>query len=106
MDESTEGTLLRIYVGENDRAGKLPLYEALVLKAREAGLAGATMLRGVVGYGRGSVVHTAKIFSLSEELPMVVEIVDRTEKVERFLPVLKQTAPSALTTLEKVRILS
>lgn len=100
-----EGYLLRIFVGESDKVGHRPLYEVIVLKAREAGLAGATVLRGVMGYGKNSVLHTAKILRLSEDLPMVVEIVDSLEKVESFLPELDGMITDGLVTLEKVRVL-
>src|SRR6476661_3057617 len=82
-----DGYLLRIFVGESDRHGHLPLYESIVLKAREQGLAGATVLRGVMGFGKHSVLHTAKILRLSEDLPMVVEIVDSLDKIESFVKV-------------------
>ena len=100
-----DGYLLRIFVGESDRHGHHPLYETIVLKAREAGLAGATVLRGVMGYGRHSVLHTAKILRLSEDLPMVVEIVDSLEKIERFLPQLDEMIRDGLVTLERVRVI-
>lgn len=99
-----EGYLLRIFVGESDRYGRKPLYEAVVLKARESGLAGATVLRGVMGYGKNSVLHTAKILRLSEDLPIVIEIVDGLEKIEAFLPVLDEMIQDGLVTLEKARI--
>lgn len=95
--------LLRIYVGESDRHGHHHLYEAIVLKARESGLAGATVLRGVMGFGKNSVLHTAKVLRLSEDLPMVVEIVDSLEKVEEFLPLLDEMISDALVTIEKVK---
>jgi len=95
-----EGYLLRIFVGESDKHGHLPLYEAIVLKAREAGLAGATVLRGVMGFGRHSVMHTAKILRLSEDLPLIVEIVDSLENIERFLPILDTMVLEGLVTLE------
>lgn len=100
-----DGYLLRIFVGESDRHGHHPLYEAIVLKAREAGLAGATVVRGVMGFGKHSVLHTAKILRLSEDLPMVVEIADSLEKIEQFLPVLDQMITDGLVTLEKVRVI-
>src|ERR671939_1015114 len=100
-----DGYLLRIFVGESDRYDHHPLYEAIVLKAREAGLAGATVLRGVMGFGRHSVLHTAKILRLSEDLPMVVEIVDSLEKIERFLPQLDEMIRDGLVTLERVRVI-
>jgi PII-like signaling protein len=100
-----DGYLLRIFIGESDRAGHHALYEAIVLKAREAGLAGATVLRGVMGFGKHSVLHTAKILRLSEDLPMVVEIVDTLEKIEDFLPVLDEMISDGLVTLEQVRVI-
>jgi uncharacterized protein len=100
-----EGYLLRVFVGESDKHGHLPLYEAIVLKARETGLAGATVLRGVMGFGRHSVMHTAKILRLSEDLPMIVEIVDSLEKIEAFLPILDTMVHEGLVTLEQVRVI-
>lgn len=100
-----EGYLLRIFVGESDRHGYHPLYEAIVLKAREAGMAGATVLRGVMGFGKNSILHTAKILRLSEDLPMVVEIVDSLEKVEKFLPLLDEMISDGLVTIEKVKVI-
>jgi hypothetical protein len=97
--------LLRIFIGEGDRHGHRPLYEAIVLKARESGLKGATVLRGVMGFGHHSVLHTAKILRLSEDLPMVVEIVDRLEKIEQFIPLLDEMVSDALVTLERVRVI-
>lgn len=99
-----EGHLLRIFVGESDRHGGLPLYEWIVRQARERGLAGATVLRGVEGFGAHSRLHTAKILRLSEDLPIVVEIVDSKEKIEAFLPVIDAAIPEGLATLEKVQI--
>lgn len=90
MNLPEDGYLLRIFVGESDRYGSHPLYEAVVLRAREAGLAGATVLRGVMGFGKNSVLHTAKILRLSEDLPMVIEIVDSRERIEQFLPALDE----------------
>ena len=100
-----EGYLLRIFVGESDKVGHRPLYEVIVLKAREAGLAGATVLRGVMGFGKKSILHTAKILRLSEDLPMVIEIVDSREKVEAFLPTVNELIVDGLVTLEKVNVL-
>ena len=100
-----EGSLLRIFIGESDRYGHHPLYEAIVLKARERGLAGATVLRGVMGFGKHSILHTAKILRLSEDLPMVIEIVDSAEKVKDFLPVLDEMIKDGLVTLEPIRVL-
>ena len=97
--------LLRIFIGESDKVGHKPLYEVIVLKAREAGLAGATVLRGVMGFGKNSVLHTAKILRLSEDLPMVVEIIDSVEKIEAFLPTLATLISDGLVTLEKVKVI-
>ncbi len=99
-----EGQLLRVYVGESDRWQHRPLYEAIVLAAREAGLAGATVLRGPMGYGANSLIHTSKILRLSEDLPVIVEIADREEKIAAFLPVLDGMVGEGLVTLERVRI--
>ena len=100
-----EGYLLRIFVGESDKHGHIPLYEAIVLNARKAGLAGATVLRGVMGFGKHSVLHTAKILRLSEDLPMIVEVVDSLEKIEGFLPTLDTMVLEGLVTVEKVRVI-
>jgi PII-like signaling protein len=97
--------LLRIFTGENDRCGSQPLYEAIVLKAREMHLGGATVLRGPMGFGHSSRLHTAKILRLSEDLPLVIEIVDSEERINAFLPVLDQMMSSGLVTLEKVQVL-
>ena len=99
-----EGHLLRIFVGEGDKHEGKPLYEWLVLKAREQGLAGATVLRGIEGFGAHSRMHTAKILRLSEDLPIVVEIVDTREKIEAFLPVVDHAIVEGLATLERVAI--
>ena len=104
METPKNATLLRLFVGERERYGHQPLYEAIVLKAREHGLAGATVLRGIVGYGHSSKLHTAKILRLSEDLPLVIEIVDSDEHIEEFLPVLDDMMSSGLVTLEKVRV--
>jgi hypothetical protein len=105
MKDSEDIYLLRVFVGESDKHGHIPLYEAVVLKAREAGLAGATVLRGVMGFGSHSVMHTAKILRLSEDLPMVIEIVDSQAKIDAFLPALQALAPGSLITLEPVRVI-
>lgn len=105
MSIPEEGFLLRIFVGESDRHGHHPLYESIVLKAREQGMAGATVLRGVMGFGKHSVLHTAKILRLSEDLPMVVEIVDSREKVEGFLPLLDRMITDGLVTMEPIKVL-
>ena len=99
-----DGYLLRVFVGESDKHQGKPLYEWLVLKAREAGLAGATVLRGIEGFGAHSRLHTAKILRLSEDLPIVVEIVDSLEKIEGFMPIVYQAIGEGLATLERVRV--
>jgi uncharacterized protein len=105
MKISEEGQLLRVFVGESDKWEGKPPYEALVLKAREMGLAGATMLRGLMGYGAASRVHTAKILRLSEDLPVIVEVVDSQEKIASFLPVIDEMIQEGLVTLERVQII-
>jgi uncharacterized protein len=97
--------LLRIFIGEDDRIDGKPLYETIVLKAREQGLAGATVLRGPLGFGHSSRIHTAKILRLSEDLPVVVEIVDTEEKINAFLPMLDEMMTGGLVSLEQVRVL-
>ena len=97
--------LLRIFIGESDRWEHHPLYEAIVLKAREAHLAGATVLRGPMGFGKSSRLHTAKILRLSMDLPVVIEIVDSEEKINAFLPVLDPMIGGGLVTLEKVKVI-
>src|SRR5256886_4508707 len=105
MKTPEQGKLLRIFIGESDRWHHQPLYEAIVLKARELGLAGATVLRGPMGFGANSHLHTAKILRLSMDLPMVIEIVDKEEKIAAFLPELDKIMGDGLVTLEKVRII-
>jgi len=100
-----EAVLLRIFLGESDRWHHQPLYEAIVLKARERHLAGATVLRGPMGFGKSSRLHTAKILRLSMDLPLVIEIVDTEEKIQAFLPELDQMLQSGLVTLEKVQVI-
>jgi PII-like signaling protein len=100
-----EAVLLRIFIGESDRWQGRPLYEAIVLKAREIHLAGATVLRGPMGFGKTSRLHTAKILRLSFDLPMIIEIVDSEEKINAFLPVLDEIMKGGLVTLEKVRVI-
>jgi PII-like signaling protein len=100
-----DAVLLRIFLGESDRWEHKPLYEAVVLKARELHLAGATVLRGPMGFGKASRLHTAKILRLSLDLPMVIEIVDEEEKIQAFLPVLDQMMGGGLVTLEKVKVI-
>ena len=105
MQIPTEATLLRIFIGESDRCEHVPLYEAIVLKARASHLAGATVLRGPMGFGKSSRLHTSKILRLSQDLPIVVEIVDSEEKIREFLPELHTMLSGGLVTLEKVRVL-
>jgi len=106
MNLPTESLLLRIYLGEADRFEHRPLYEAIVLKARETGLAGATVLRSSLGFGATSHLHTTKILRLSDDLPLVIEMVDSEEKINAFLPVLEPMMAGGLITLEKVRVVS
>jgi uncharacterized protein len=105
MQVPRDAVLLRIFLGEDDRHQHLPLYEAIVLKAREHHLAGATVLRGPMGFGHSSRLHTAKVLRLSEDLPMVVEIVDSEDKINAFLTLLDGMMGSGLVTLEKVKVL-
>lgn len=99
-----EGQLLRIFIGESDKYEGKPLFEWIVEQARKNGLAGATVLRGLEGFGAHSRIHTAKILRLSEDLPIIVEIVDTSEKIEHFLPLIDEAIKEGLATLEKVRI--
>jgi hypothetical protein len=105
MQIPTNAVLLRIFIGESDRWEHQPLYEALVLKARELHLAGATVLRGPMGFGKASRLHTAKILRLSMDLPLIIEIVDSEEKINSFLPTLEKMMGGGLVTLEKVQVL-
>jgi PII-like signaling protein len=105
MEIPKDAVLLRIFIGESDRDDGRPLYETIVLKAREMHLAGATVLRGAMGYGHSSRLHTTKILRLSEDLPLVIEIVDSEERIQAFLPEVDRRMSSGLVTLEKVRVL-
>ena len=105
MNIPEDGYLLRIFVCESDRHGHRPLYESIVLQAREAGLAGATVLRGVMGFGKHSILHTAKILRLSEDMPMIIEIADSLDNIEKFLPALDELIKDGLVTIEKVRVI-
>lgn len=105
MQIPEDAVLLRIFIGENDRHRHQPLYEAIVLKAREMQMAGATVLRGPMGFGKSSHLHTAKILRLSMDLPLVIEIVDSEEKINAFLPVLEQMMGGGLVTLEKAKVI-
>lgn len=100
-----DGQLLRIFIGESDRWGSLPLYEAIVQEARQRGLAGATVFKGFEGFGAHSRIHTTRILRLSEDLPIVVEIVDTEEKIQAFLPVLDEMVKEGLATVEKATVL-
>ena len=100
-----EAVLLRVFLGESDRWHHQPLYEVIVLKAREMHLAGATVLRGPMGFGKSSRLHTAKILRLSMDLPLVIEIVDSEENITRFLPILDEMMQGGLVTLEKIRVI-
>jgi uncharacterized protein len=100
-----DATLLRIFLGERDRFEHRPLYEAIVLKARAMRLAGATVLRGPMGFGKSSLLHTAKVLQLSMDLPLVIEIVDHPDKIQGFLPELDAMMQGGLVTLERVQVL-
>lgn len=105
MKQQNQGILLRIFIGESDRWEHLPLYEAIIQKARERGLAGGTVLRGVEGFGAHSRVHAARILRLAEDLPVVVEIVDREEKIDAFMADLDEMVAEGLVTREKVDVI-
>jgi len=105
MQIPRDAVLLRIFIGESERSDHKPLYEAIVLKARELQLGGATVLRGPMGFGRSSHLHSAKILRLSEDLPMIIEIVDSQAKIDAFIPVLDKMMGSGLITVEKVQVL-
>lgn len=105
MKSGKQKGMLRIYLGESDQAGGRSLYEAIVLKAREQDIAGATVLRGPMGFGKSSRLHTAKILRLSQDLPVVIEIVDERDKLRKFIRGITPILGSALVTLEKVEVL-
>ena len=100
-----EGKLLRISIGESDKHKGKPLYEAIVLKARELNLAGATVFRGIMGFGAASRIHSIKVLRLSEDLPVMIEIVDTEENIEKILPFLDETVKEGLITIEKVEVI-
>ncbi len=104
MTLTRDGKLLRIFIGENDKYEKQPLFEWIVKQARAEGLAGATVLRGLEGYGAHSRLHTAKILRLSSDLPIVIEIIDSEEKIEAFLPLIDEAVGEGLATIEKVEV--
>ncbi len=105
MQIPRDAVLLRIFIGEDDKSGHQPLYEAIVLKAREMQLAGATVLRGPMGFGRSSHLHTSKVLRLSEDLPIIIEIADAQDKIDAFLPELEKLMGSGLVTIENVKVL-
>ena len=106
MKLPSEAELLRIFIGESDRYGGRPLHEVIVESARERGMAGATVLRGLLGFGAHSRIHTAKILRLSEDLPIVIEIVDSPERINAFLPVLDEMIGEGLITLEPIQVIA
>ena len=99
-----QGHLLKIFIGESDKYKGIPLYKWIIRKAREKGIAGATVLRGMVGYGAHSMIHTTKILRLSEDLPVVIEIIDTPEKIEEFLPFIDESVKEGLATVEVINI--
>ncbi len=109
MQISGEAKLLRIFIGESDKIGTIPVYERIVLEARKAGLAGATVFKGIMGFGRNSRIHTSKILRLSEDMPLTIEIVDEIDKIEKFIPVLhnifEEAKSGGLITMEKAEII-
>ena len=105
MELPEESELLRIYIGEKDKVGHITLYEAIVEEVRKRGMAGATVLRGIISFGKSSRIHTSKILRLSEDLPIIIEIIDKTERIEEFLPVLDTMMGNGLVTREKVQVL-
>lgn len=100
-----QGLLLRIYISENDSFEGKPLYESIVLRARTLNFAGATVLRGIMGFGAGSRIHTAKVLRLAEDLPIVIELVDEKEKIDELMPFLDEVVKEGLITLEKVQVM-
>ena len=106
MNTPQEGVLLRIFVGDSDHWHGRPLYEALVLRAHEHHLAGATVLRGFLGFGANSLIHTTKVLRLSEDLPVVIEMVDSEEKIQAILPTIEQMVAEGMITLEKVTVIA
>ncbi len=106
MQLPNEAELLRIFIGESDKWHGRPLYEVIVEESRKRGMAGATVLKGTLGFGADSRIHTAKILRLSEDLPLVIEIVDKPERIAEFLPLLDTMIDEGLVTLEKVRVIA
>jgi uncharacterized protein len=105
MKITGEAKLVRVFIGESDHWHGVPLYEAIVRKAREMGLAGATVIRGVEGFGANSLIHTAKILRLSEDLPVIIEIVDKEDRIQKILPILDNMIGEGLITMERVEII-
>ena len=105
MNISENGVIVRVYIGETDQHGNKPLYEAIVLKARELNLAGATVVRGIMGFGAASRIHTVKVLRLSEDLPIVIEIVDTEENIKKVMPFLDEVVKEGLITLEEVSVI-
>ena len=109
MQTNTDAKLLRIFIGESDKYHGRPVYEEIVLKAREANLAGATVIKGIMGFGANSKIHTSKLLTLSEDMPLIVEIVDTLEKIENFIPTINNIFETAniggLVTIEKAQII-
>jgi PII-like signaling protein len=101
-----QGKLLRIFIGESDHWEGRPLYQAIVRRLREEGMAGATVIRGIEGFGAHSHLHTARILRLSEDLPLLIEVVDQADRIQRVLPILEEMIPEGLVTLENVEILA
>jgi hypothetical protein len=104
MENVPDGKLLRVFVGEDDEYEGLPLYEAILLALRREGLAGATVLRGIAGFGASSLIHTARVLRLSSDLPIVIECVDRAENIERVLPLLDEMISDGLVTVEAAQV--
>lgn len=105
MEHVDDGTLLRIFIGEDDEHHGRPLYEAIVMALREHGLAGATVLRGIMGFGRSSVLHSARVLRLSQDLPIIIECVDRRANIDRVLPILDDMLEEGLVTVEKADVI-
>jgi len=105
MQLPDQAVLLRIFVGESDKYDGKPLYEQITLKARELNLAGVTVVRGVMGYGANSRIHTAKLLALSLDMPMIIEVVDTEENLDKLMPFLDETVKEGLVTMEKIRVL-
>jgi uncharacterized protein len=106
MTLAREGKLLRVFIGDADRHHGRPLHDVIVQRAREAGLAGATVFKGSLGFGASSVIHTAKVLRLSDDLPVVIEIVDSEAKIDAFLPVLDELVAEGLVTVERVQVIA